>query len=153
MVTFADTVPSLRIAVDLKLELFRNIAKPWRMSAIHDIDALSMAVPRQRDDEPAIPFARQRAPRGTKIIASLATLPDALPPMVEQARNTSGDRTGWDWAGPWDGYCMDWDTLIESVRRQPPAPQIPAESPGIPGQPSSWLRARSGVCGRRLRGR
>ena len=45
MVAFADAIPSLRIAVDLKVELFRNPAKPWSMNAIHDIDALSMAVP------------------------------------------------------------------------------------------------------------
>ncbi len=45
MVSFADAIPSLRIAVDLKVELFRNAAKPWTMNAIHDIDALSMAVP------------------------------------------------------------------------------------------------------------
>jgi hypothetical protein len=35
----------LRIAVDLKLELFRNPAKLWSTNAIHEIDALSMAVP------------------------------------------------------------------------------------------------------------
>ena len=47
MVSFADTIPSLRIAVDLKVELFRNATKPRTMNAIHDIDALSMAAPRQ----------------------------------------------------------------------------------------------------------
>ena len=45
MVGFADEIPSLRIAVDLKVELFRNATKPWNMNAIQDIDALSMAVP------------------------------------------------------------------------------------------------------------
>jgi hypothetical protein len=43
MVAFADTVPSLRIAVDLKVELFRNAAKPWNINAVHDIDVLSRA--------------------------------------------------------------------------------------------------------------
>jgi hypothetical protein len=45
MVSFADTIPSLQVAVDLKVELFRNATKPRTMNAIHDIDALSMAVP------------------------------------------------------------------------------------------------------------
>ncbi len=105
MVSFADTIPSLRIAVDLKVELFRNATKPWTMNAIHDIDALSMAVPYCRvvvpDREMDNLLSRSgTGPRyGTKIITTLAELPDALPELVEQAWNAPGDRTGWDWAG------------------------------------------------------
>ena len=43
MVAFADKIPTLRIAVELKVEVFRNTARPWNMNAIHDIDALSFA--------------------------------------------------------------------------------------------------------------
>jgi len=96
------------------------------MNAIHDIDALSMAVPYCHvvvpDREMANLLSRSgTASRyGTKIITTLSGLPDALPELAEQARNAAGDRTGWDWAGQWDGYCLDWDELIKSARSSPP---------------------------------
>jgi hypothetical protein len=127
MVAFADAVPSLRIAVDLKVELFRNAAKPWSMNTVHDIDALSMAVPYCHvvvpDREMASLLSRSRAAErhGTQIITALLDLPDALPGLAEQARTAPGDRTGWDWAGPWDGYCLDWSDLASSATNQPPA--------------------------------
>jgi hypothetical protein len=126
MVSFADTIPSLRIAVDLKVELFRNATKPWTMNAIHDIDALSMAVPYCHvvpDREMADLLARSgTGPRyGTKIITALSDLPDALPELAEQAQNAPGDRTGWDWAGPWDGYCLDRDDLLKNAPSKPSA--------------------------------
>jgi hypothetical protein len=122
MVAFADAIPSLRIAVDLKVELFRNAAKPWTMNAVHDIDALSMAVPYCNvvvpDREMASLLSRSCAAErhGTQIIAALPDLPDALPDLAKQARNAPGDRTGWDWAGPWDGYCLDWSDLTPTSR-------------------------------------
>jgi hypothetical protein len=121
MVSFADTIPTLRIAVDLKTELFRNATKPWTMNPIYDIDALSMAIPYCHvvvpDREMADLLSRSdTGPRhGTKIITTLADLPSALPELVEQARNAPGDRTGWDWAGQWDGYCLDWNELRKSA--------------------------------------
>lgn len=127
MVGFADTIPSLRIAVDLKVELFRNATKPWTMNAIHDIDALSKAVPYCHvvvpDREMTNLLSRSGAgPRhGTKIITTLAELPDALPELTEQAQNAPGDRTGWDWAGQWDGYCLDWNDLLKDAPSKPSA--------------------------------
>jgi hypothetical protein len=127
MVAFADAVLSLRIAVDLKVELFRGAAKPWSMNAVHDIDALSMAVPYCHvvvpDREMASLLSRSRAAERhrTQIITALPDLPDALPGLAEQARNTPGDRTGWDWAGPWDGYCLDWNDLSKSAPSKPSA--------------------------------
>jgi hypothetical protein len=127
MVSFADTIPSLRIAVDLKVELFRNATKPWTMNAIHDIDALSMAVPYCRivvpDGEMTSLLSRSgTGPRhGTRIITTLSELPDALPELAEQARNAPGDRTGWDWAGQWDGYCLDWNDLLKGAPSKPSA--------------------------------
>jgi hypothetical protein len=124
MVSFADTIPSLRIAVDLKVELFRNPGKPWTMNAIHDIDALSMAVPYCHvvvpDREMASLLSRSgTGPRHeTKIITALSGLPDALLEPAEQARNAPGDRTGWDWAGQRDGYCLDWNDLLKSAPNQ-----------------------------------
>ena len=127
MVAFADAVPSLRIAVDLKVELFRGAGKPWSMNAIHDIDALSMAVPYCHvvvpDSEMASLLSRSRAAERyqTQIITALPDLPDALPGLAEQAQNAPGDRTGWDWAGPWDGYCLDWNDLYKSAPSKPSA--------------------------------
>jgi hypothetical protein len=64
-----------------------------------------------------------RAPRSnrTKIITTLAELPDPLPELAEQAQNAPGDRTGWDWAGQWDGYCLDWNDMLKSAPGKPSA--------------------------------
>ncbi|MBL7487178.1 hypothetical protein I6A60_08560 [Frankia sp. AgB1.9] len=127
LAAFLDAIPSLRIAVDLKVELFRGAAKPWSMNAVHDIDALSMAVPYCHvvvpDREMASLLARSHTAErhGTVIIAGLTDLPDALRGLAEQARNAPGDRTGWDWAGPWDGYCLDWSDLLGSAPSPPAA--------------------------------
>ena len=127
MVGFSDAIPSLRIAVDLKTELFRNTTKTWTMNPIYDIDALSMAVPYCHvvvpDREMASLLSRSgTGPRlGTRIITTLSDLPNALPGLAEQARNAPGDRTGWDWAGPHDSYCLDSDDLLNRLPNQPPA--------------------------------
>jgi hypothetical protein len=127
MVAFADAVPSLRIAVNLKIELFRGAAKPWSMNAVHDIDALSMAVPYCHvvvpDREMASLLSRSGTGPcyGTRIVTTLSELPDVLPELAEQARNAPGDRTGWDWAGEWDGYCLDWNDLYNSAPSKPSA--------------------------------
>ena len=127
MVTFTDLMPSFRIAVDLKAELFRNAAKTWTMNAIHDIDALSMAVPYCHvvipDREMADLLARSQAGarHSTKIIANLDDLPGMLPDLIKQAQTADGDRTGWDWTGPGDGFCLDWAELLDGLPGQPPA--------------------------------
>ena len=127
MVSFATTIPSLRIAVDLKVELFRNATKAWTMNAVHDIDALSMAVPYCHvvvpDREMANLLSRSgTGPRhGTKIITTLSELPDTLLGLADRGRNAPGDRTGWDWAGEWDGYCMGWNELLNDRPGRPPA--------------------------------
>jgi hypothetical protein len=97
------------------------------MNAIHDIDALSMAVPYCHvvvpDREMTNLLSRSCAgPRhGTKIITTLSQLPDALPELAEQAQYAPGDRTGWDWAGRWDGYCLDWNDLLKNAPSKPSA--------------------------------
>jgi len=102
MVRFTDMIPSLRIAVDLKVELFRNAAKPWTMNAIprhrraqYGRPVLPVVVP---DCEMASLLSRSRAAEryGTKIIAALSALPDALPDLADQARTAPGrpDRMG-----------------------------------------------------------
>jgi RsiW-degrading membrane proteinase PrsW (M82 family) len=104
MVTFADLVPSLRIAVDLKTELFHDAAKAWAMNAVYDIKALSMAVPYCHvvcDAEMAHFLARAKTAQrhDTTVLPKFADLPAALPALVETAQAASGERTGWRWAG------------------------------------------------------
>jgi hypothetical protein len=100
MVSFADTIPSMRIAVDLKVELFRNPTKPWTMNAIHDIDALSMAIPYchvvvpDREMDNLLSRSRTGFRHGTKIITTLADLPDALPELAEPAGTGQDHGTG-----------------------------------------------------------
>jgi hypothetical protein len=45
MVPFFDSIPTIRLAVELKVELFRNSSNTWTVNDLHDIDALSIAVP------------------------------------------------------------------------------------------------------------
>jgi hypothetical protein len=41
----SDAVPTMRVAADMKLEIFRNPQRRWTVNMMHDIDALSLAVP------------------------------------------------------------------------------------------------------------
>src|SRR5690349_19744671 len=81
----ADTLDLWRAWLNLKVDLFRNATKAWTMNAIHDIDALSMAVPYCHivvpDREMTSLLSRSSTgPRyGTRIITILSELPDALP--------------------------------------------------------------------------
>ena len=123
MIAFADRMPSLRIAVDLKVELFRNATKTWTMNAIHDIDALSLAVPYCHvvvpDREMAHLLARSQAGErcDTRIARRLDELPDILPDLVNHARSAGGDLTGWDWAGPGEGFCLDMEVLLDGFAK------------------------------------
>ena len=96
------------------------------MNAIHDIDAVSLAVPychvvlpaKEMADLLARSGAEERA--GTRIARHLDDLPALLPDLVCQARAAGGDVTGWDWAGPGEGFCPLED-LLEGLPGQPPA--------------------------------
>ncbi|MFG2825286.1 hypothetical protein ACGFX4_38395 [Kitasatospora sp. NPDC048365] len=112
MVAFADRVPSLRIAADLKVELFRS-AKPWTVNAMHDIDALSAAVPYCHlvvpDSEMADLLARSKAGQrcGTQILSKLNRLPQALSGLTEQARQLNAPADGWELTLPGEAFCTD----------------------------------------------
>jgi hypothetical protein len=99
-------MPSLRIAVDLKVELFRNAIKIWTMIAIHEIDALSLAVPYCHavvpDRELPHLLVRSRSGErcGSQIARHLNELPRHAARTGEPAQSADGDRTGRDWAGP-----------------------------------------------------
>ncbi|MFB6619003.1 hypothetical protein ACFCV9_33075 [Streptomyces sp. NPDC056367] len=90
MVRFADRIPSVRIAVDLKTELFRNPTRAWKMSALHDIDALSEALPYCHvvvpDADMADLLSRSKAGQrsGTRIVKRLQALPAELTALRER---------------------------------------------------------------------
>jgi hypothetical protein len=45
MMPFTDALPMLRIAAEMKTEMFRNPSRPWTHNMLVDIDAISAAVP------------------------------------------------------------------------------------------------------------
>lgn len=121
MITFADRMPSVRIAVDLKAELFRNHTKAWKVNALHDIDALSMAVPYCHvvvpDSEMADLLSRSRAGQrnGTRVLSRLRDLPDELADLQDRARSADHAASRSDWVGPGEGFCTDGEELRTTV--------------------------------------
>jgi hypothetical protein len=111
MVAFADRIPSVRIAVDLKVELFRNAARTWNRNTVNDIDAVSCAVPYCHvvvpDREIADLMGRSKAgPRnGTHVLRGLRDLPDVLTDLSAQAAHSRWD--GEDWIRDGEEFCMD----------------------------------------------
>lgn len=116
MTAFADRIPSVRIAVDVKVELFRNAARKWNLNTVHDIDAVSLAVPYCHvvvpDREIADLMGRSNAgPRnGTHVLRGLRDLPDVLADLTTQVQELEGGSDGEDWVR--DGeFCMDMADL------------------------------------------
>jgi hypothetical protein len=126
MTAFADRMPSVRIAVDLKAELFSNQTKTWTMNALYDVDALGIAVPYCHvvvpDREMANLLSRSKAgPRnGTRIVMRLRDLPAELADLQAQVHAAGGDPWDRDWIGPGEDFC----TAIEDLRAL--APHRPA---------------------------
>lgn len=112
IVAFSDRIPTMRIAVDLKVELFRA-RRPWTTNAIHDIDAVSEAVPYCHvvvpDGEMADLMSRSKVEQrtGTKIIRKLHQLPDVLTSLGEQARSADLDPNHGYLAKPGEQICFD----------------------------------------------
>lgn len=127
MIAFADRMPSVRIATDLKVQLFRDTTTTWTMNAISDIDAVSLAVPYCHvvvpDKQMAHFLTASRADERhqTQIVRKLTDLPDLLTDLPSAARTAGGDVTGWDWAGPGDGFCLDMNDLLASPAEPAPA--------------------------------
>ncbi|MFI8085291.1 hypothetical protein ACIF6L_31440 [Kitasatospora sp. NPDC086009] len=127
MIAFTDRIPSVRLAVDLKLELVRA-ARVWSVNSLHDIDALSMAVPYchvvMPDGEMADLMARSKADQrnGTMVLRRLAQLPDVLTELTKTVRHDIPD---WDLARPGEPFCTDMADLIPMERNQ--AATLPTE--------------------------
>ncbi|RYD13993.1 MAG: hypothetical protein EOP90_15715 [Lysobacteraceae bacterium] len=98
---FADAIPSVRVAVDLKTEHFRNAQKRWSANAVRDIDALGAAVPYcdvvMPDKEMSDLLSRSKVAEdlGTTVVTSFPALQQVLPPLVDRAAALDGGTAGW----------------------------------------------------------
>lgn len=116
MTAFADRIPSVRIAVDVKVELFRNAARKWNLNTVHDIDAVSLAVPYCHvvvpDREIADLMGRSNAGtrNGTHVLRGLRDLPDVLADLTTQVQALEGGSDGEDWVSNGE-FCMDMADL------------------------------------------
>lgn len=107
---FTDAIPTLRIAVDLKQHLFRDARRPWKINDLYDIDAISHALPYGHAvlvDGMMTDFLGRSAVAcysGTRVLRRLTDLLDLLPELSAQATLLGGAPTGWEWAGPGEGF-------------------------------------------------
>jgi len=110
MIAFSESVPTIRIAVDMKLELFRNPSRLWTWNMLRDIDALSTAVPTCDvvvGDRDALHLLRRSgAPNryGTTVTETLQDLPDLLTDLTTIARANEIDLSDWSSIGPGEGF-------------------------------------------------
>ena len=113
-VEFAERIPTLRIAADMKLEVFRNPGRGWSLNMLRDIDALSVALPYCRaviaDRDAAALVQRSSAPRryGSVVTHELSQIPELLEDLAAEASaSIESDRAGWDAVGPGEGFRYD----------------------------------------------
>lgn len=113
MVAFSERVPTMRTAVEMKLELFRNPSRSWSWNMLRDIDALSVAVPYCHvvvGDRDAVHLLRRSgAPDryGTTVIANLRDLPDLLTDLIANVDTQEPDISDWSSIGPGVGFSID----------------------------------------------
>lgn len=106
---FFDLMPSVQVAVDLKLAVHRNNKRGWAQNDIYDTDAVGIAVPycavvvADKAVVDALHRAKADERNGTLVTAKLDELQAVLPEMVEQAR-TLPDASGWDSFAPGVGF-------------------------------------------------
>ena len=112
MVQFSELVPTLAIAADMKLEIFRNPGRTWTWNMLRDIDALSIAIPYCHvvvTDRDASDMARRtRAPAryGTTVTADLNALPKLLDDLLTAEKSWAEDLSDWTTVGPGEGYSI-----------------------------------------------
>ncbi|MGW2785933.1 hypothetical protein ACWC3X_32565 [Streptomyces populi] len=113
MVAFADRIPSVRIAVDLKVELFRNAARNWTLNTVHDIDAVSLAVPYchvvvpDRDIADLMDRSKAGLRNGTSVLRGLHDLPDVLAGLTAQVHSPQDGLGDEDWIRDGEAFCTD----------------------------------------------
>ena len=110
MMQFAEAIPTLKVAVDLKYGLYRDKNRTWTLNHLSDIYAVAVAAPYCRlvvPDADTASRAKQTKTAealGTVITASLEELLDLLPALAAEAIDLGGDSTGWDDVGPGTGF-------------------------------------------------
>lgn len=110
MMEFSDRIHSMRLAADLKVSIFRNAERVWKMNDLYDSDALSLAIPychvvvTDKDAAHRVRQAKGDVRHGTVVLSKLDELLDHLPALMDQARALGGDPTGWDAVGPGTGF-------------------------------------------------
>ena len=113
-------MPSMQVAVDLKLAVHRNNQRGWAQNDVYDIDAMAFAVPYSAvvvaDKAVADALRRAKADERhrTLITGKLEDLIDVLPDMVSHAR-TLPDPSGWEAFCPGVGFDpLDLEELMRS---------------------------------------
>jgi hypothetical protein len=105
----SDAVPTMRVAADMKLEIFRNPQRRWTVNMMHDIDALSLAVPYchivmpDRDAAHLLTRSNAHIRYGTKVITRLGDLPGVLADI--NVPDNLDNLSGWDHVGPAAPFC------------------------------------------------
>lgn len=106
---FFDRLPSVQVAVDLKLAVHHNNQRGWAKNDVDDTDAMSIAVPYCAAvvADKAVADALKRVDagdrHGTFITGKLEELAEVLPEMTQHAR-TLPDPSGWEAFSPGVGF-------------------------------------------------
>ena len=101
-------MPSMQVAVDLKLAVHRNNQRGWAQNDVYDIDAMAFAVPycavvvADKAVADALRRAKADERHRTLITGKLEDLIDVLPDMVSHAW-TLPDPSGWRPSAPASG--------------------------------------------------
>lgn len=121
---FFDRVPSVRVAVDLKLAVHRNNQRGWAKNDVYDTDAMSIAVPYSAvvvtDKAAADALSRVKAGdrNGSFVTAKLAELAEVLPEMMQHAKTLS-DPSGWETLSPGVGFNpLTLDQVVAELRKR-----------------------------------
>lgn len=110
IVSFVERVPTLRIAAEMKLEIFRDSNRAWSWNTLRDIDALSIAIPYcdvvVADKDAAALARRTNAParHGSIVVSRLDELLDRIPELRKNASSKPEDANGWSQLAPGEGY-------------------------------------------------
>ena len=122
--SFFDRLPSVRIAVDLKLAVHRNNQRGWEQNDVYDTDAMSIAVPycavvvADKAVADALRRVKTGDHHGTLITGKLEALAEVLPEMVRDAQALP-DPSGWDVFAPGVGFSpVTPEQLVEKMRSQ-----------------------------------
>jgi hypothetical protein len=128
VVSFFDSMPSVRVAVDLKAAVYRNNTRGWSLNDLYDTDAMSLAVPycdvvvADKATVDALVRAKTGERTGTLVTSRPDELLEVLPDLVARARLLA-DPSGWDRVAPGVGWA-------------PMSPEEFAAAHGCPGPPS-----------------